>query len=248
MKRITLLVACLLAAPVLADTFEERWRARVALFERENETLAKDTPTVVLLGSSSMHGWENGHRTRFLPDGYRFLNRGIGGDGIGLSQVTGIKNRLEASVFDAGHPTHVFLLNGRNSIGRNGERVEQTATVYREVLEAIQARLPGTTVCVVTCAPVNKSYKVMAPHVVDFNGRIKAIAADLGCPVIDLHAKLVAADGETMPLSLTPDGLHFNDDGYEILANEIARVLREHPAAAPATEQPKPGMRGALPH
>ena len=252
MKRIALLLTCLLASTALADTFVERWRKRVAVFERENATLAKDAPTVVLLGSSSMHGWENGNRTRFLPEGFTFLNRGIGGDGIGISDVTGIKNRLQASVFDAGAPTHVFLLNGRNSIGRDGSRVEQTAAVYREVIEAIQARLPNTTVCVVTCAPVNKGYKVMAPHVVTFNRLIKSIAADRRCPVIDLHAKLVADDGETMPLSLTSDGLHFNNDGYKLLADEIARVLREHPAGQPdggdaPTPSPTKGMKSLLP-
>lgn len=245
MKRIHWLLVCLLATPALADGFVERWRERVASFVRENQTLG-ETPTVVLLGSSSMQGWENRRRTRFLPDGFRFLNRGISGDGIGLSQTTGIKNRLRESVYDAGAPTHVFLLNGRNSIGRDGSRVDATARAYREVIEAIQAELPNTTVCVITCAPVNKGYKPMAPHVVAFNRKLRALAAELKCPLIDLHAKLVADDGETLPLSQTSDGLHFNDAGYQVLADEIARVLREHPAGATPSNG-KAGMRHMLP-
>ena len=48
----------------LAGTFQERWHERVATFEQENAELAADTRTVVLLGSSTMQGWESRDRTR----------------------------------------------------------------------------------------------------------------------------------------------------------------------------------------
>jgi len=106
------------------------------------------------------------------------------------------------------------------------------------VIQEIQARDPGVVVCVVTCPPVNHGYAVMAPHVVAFNERLKAIAAELGCPLIDLHAKLVGPDG-LLPPRLTGDGLHFKDAGYAILGAEIERVVAEserEPAPEPTPE------------
>ncbi len=226
----------LTGAPVEAQTFTERWRARVQQFERENARLEADGKYVVLFGSSSMEGWKSGRRVeRFLPTvGPRALNRGISGDGIGLPGYPGgLKNRMQASVYDC-KPSHVFLLNGTNSIGRTGTHVEATARAYREVITLIQGRLPGVVVCVVTVQPSNHGYAVMAPHLVRFNTRIKEIAAELGCPVIDLHALLVAPDGLHLPRDLTSDGLHFNDKGYAILGREIERVVAETTRTADA--------------
>ena len=229
---LTLSALLIAAAPAGAQDFKTRYRERVALFERENAGLDPDGRHVVLFGSSSMEGWRYSKRVaRFLPNlKDRALNRGISGDGIGIYD-TGLLRRLEPSVF-AAHPSHVVILNGRNSIGRQGTHVEKTAEVYRQVIEEIQARLPGVVVIVATCPPTSMSYDVMAPHVVRFNAKLKVIAADLGCPVIDLHAQFADARAR-LPRSLTSDGLHFNDAGYRYLGAEIERLVAEtdRPAA-----------------
>jgi lysophospholipase L1-like esterase len=238
---ITTLVATLAVAATAQQTipdpasleamgrWERHWWERVIEFQEENASLAAspESRNIVLLGSSSMMHWREGDRAeRLLPEG-PFLNRGIGADGIGRGE-RGILHRLESSVFDC-NPSHVFLLNGRNDLGstmRTGEPpVEEVAAVYREVIETIQETLPDVTVCVVTCAPVNFRYEAMAPLVVEFNAMITQIAAELGCPVIDLHARLVGEDG-LLPPELTHDGLHFNNGGFEILGEEIGRVLQ----------------------
>lgn len=231
------------AAPAYAQSaFEERWRSRVRVFEDENARLAPDARTVVLLGSSSMEGWKYSDRVRrFLPAGHHYLNRGISGDGIGAG-TTGVGNRLKSSAFDCRAGT-IFLLNGHNSVGSTGSGLESTARIYGEVVARLRAGAPGARLVLVTCQPTKGAHAALAPHLVRLNERIRAIGAATGCEVIDLHAKLVAADGLSPRPGLSSDGLHMSDAGYELLGREIARILATTPPAPtppPVTPEPAP--------
>lgn len=234
------LLALSVALPASAQSFAERWKARVAEYEAENRTLPEGETRVVLFGSSSMEGWKQRRRVeRFLPTvGPRTLNRGISGDGIGIELGTakGLRNRLESSVFQC-KPSHVFVLNGRNSIGYGPQRVADT---YELVLREIRERMPDVVVTVITCAPVNYKHAPKKDDVAELNRRLKQIAADTGCRVIDLHSELVGPDG-LMREELTKDGLHFSDAGYRVLGAAIERVVAE---TTPAPRQG--GLQGKL--
>lgn len=236
----SIIVGLLLAAPALAQpSFETRWRDRVRAFEQENAALPADARTVVLLGSSSMEGWRHSDRVRrYLPAGHRYLNRGISGDGIGAGS-TGVGNRLESSVFRC-RPGHVFLLNGHNSLGSTGGGLETTARIYRDVVRRIRERMPEVSLVLVTCQPTSGAHASMAPHLVRLNERIRAIAADLGCGLIDLHARLVGPDGRSPRPGLSSDGLHMTDEGYRILGSEIARFLSGAATVPPPPTTPPP--------
>lgn len=233
----------LTSSPALAQPFEERWRTRVGEFRAENARLAADAKTVVLLGSSSMEGWRYSNRvTRFLPANRQFLNRGISGDGIGQG-TTGVKNRLDSSAFDC-KPSHVFLLNGHNSVGRDGSGLASTMRLYDEVVASLRERLPTVVVVLITCQPTEgATYGPLAPHLVTLNARIREIAAARGCPLIDLHAKTVGPDGLRPRAGISSDGIHMTDAGYRILGDEIARILStigSLPAPTPPVVTPTP--------
>ena len=234
----------LLALPAAAQTsFAERWRQRVAAFAAENATLQPGERRVVLLGSSSMQGWESkGRVRRFLPTiAARVLNRGISGDGIGIRVPgpSGLRNRLQNSVYGC-RPSHVFLLNGRNSLGHG---VEKVAEAYEALVVELRERLPSdAVVCVITCAPVSKGYAKKKDAVLALNAELRAIAKRHGCWLIDLHPKLVGPDG-LMKRELTPDGLHFKDEGYRLLGEAIERVVRQSEAQAKASGGISGGLR-----
>jgi len=232
------LIVLLSAASALAQPFQERYRTRVAEFERENRQLSSASRSVVLFGSSSMEGWKNGRRIqRFLPSlRSRIRNRGISGDGIGIKATTGLYNRIRASVTGA-QPTHVFVLNGRNSLGYGVPRV---AARYREVIQELRRTSPRAVITIVSCAPVRKSYTRLKDKIVDLNSRLRRIANEEGALFFDLHARLVDGSG-LMKRALTSDGLHFKDEGYRILGAEIERIVREDLRPTPApTPTPSP--------
>ena len=55
---------------------------------------------------------------------------------------------------------------------------------------------------------------------------IKARGKELGIPVLDLFEKLpIDPNNESDREKYTVDGLHFNDDGHEILANTLCDFL-----------------------
>lgn len=235
------LTLLLLASAAHAQTFEERWRARVREFERENATLPANARTVVLLGSSSMEGWKQGDRVKdFLPAGHRYLNRGIGSDGVGNDgNGTGVLNRLESSAFQC-KPGWIFLLIGQNNVGSNGAGVASAGVKYRQIVDRIKARLPGVVLCLVTCQPTTGNSAAIAPHLVALNVKIREIARDTGCPLIDLHAKLVGPDGLSPRPGLSSDGLHMTNAGYRLLGEEMSRVLRDAAPTAPPTTEASP--------
>jgi lysophospholipase L1-like esterase len=243
-RTLLVLALLLLVAPAAgAQTFEERWRSRVREFERENAALPADAKTVVLLGSSSMEGWKQGDRVKdFLPAGHRYLNRGIGSDGVGNdTNGTGVLNRLESSAFQC-KPGWIFLLIGQNNVGSDGAGVPSTGRKYRQIVDTIQARLPGVVLCLVTCQPTQGASAGIAPHLVALNVKIREIARDTGCPLIDLHAKLVGEDGLSPRPGLSSDGLHMTNAGYRLLGEEMSRVLRDE-----APTSPPPTGTGAAP-
>ena len=233
------LILLLSATTALAQPFQERYRTRVAEFERQNRQLSSASRSVVLFGSSSMEGWKNGRRIqRFLPTlRPRIRNRGISGDGIGIKATTGLYNRITASVTGA-QPTHVFVLNGRNSLGYGVPRV---ASRYRDVIKELRRTSPGAVITIVSCAPVRKSYRHLKDKIVDLNGRLRQIASQEGALYFDLHARLVDSSG-LMKRALTSDGLHFKDEGYRILGAEIERIVREdlRPTLPAPTPTPAP--------
>ncbi|CEI68065.1 hypothetical protein FVEN_g7666 [Fusarium venenatum] len=115
----------------------------------------------------------------------------------------------------------------------------------RRILNWEGVRLHGTKVILVTPSPVEE-YRL--PH--DGNGRAERVAMyaqmirDIGesenVPVVDLWAAMMRAtglkEGDVLPGSLRTvpsvelgrlfyDGLHLNQDGYEIYTKELLRVL-----------------------
>ena len=55
---------------------------------------------------------------------------------------------------------------------------------------------------------------------------VKARGAELGIPVLDLYENLgIDPNNEEDMARYTEDGLHFNDDGHEILARVLGDFL-----------------------
>lgn len=225
--------AGLAVPPDLAHWFPHG-QARLVQFRRENAALQAVSPEqrhVVLLGSSTMEGWKNQDRTaRFLPADHRILNRGISADRIGVGDF-GIRHRLEESVFGC-NPSHVVLQNGTNDLlvhAREGSpSIETIAGTYETVVATIQERLPGVPVAIVTVQPLRGRYAIGNEATLAFNERLRAIAARRGCFLIDHHPMLADEEG-LLREDLTGDGLHFRDEGYRLMGEEIARFLRERP-------------------
>lgn len=227
---------------------QEHYEARMAVFAEQQAKLDPAATHVVLVGDSLTEAWEARERiAKFLPRlAPRVLDRGIGAD-----TTRGLLRRLDASIY-ALRPTHVVLCMGVNDLGAEAD-VAPAAERYAQVVKEVRARLPDVPLILVTLAPARGRFAPRNPLIVAFNVHVRRIAAEAGCPLIDLHALVADEKGELPETHATPDGLHWTDVVYELLGREVeARVLADdHPAPWPPSEpapapapSPAPGRIG----
>lgn len=205
-------------APDWAALFKIHWQNRTKAFREQNQQLQN----VVLLGDSITEGFEV---AKFFP-GRRVVNRGIGADVIGNNMPSddprGVLQRLDNSVFDCA-PTDLFILIGINDLN-TGRNVDGMEAGYRELLTKIRARLPELRIHVQSVLPTRGAHAKQNEPVREFNGKLKALAAEFKCSFIDLHA-LMADDKGELKADLTNDGLHLTDAGYEIWKRQVLKTL-----------------------
>jgi lysophospholipase L1-like esterase len=202
----------------LGALFRMHYANRVRAFQEQNQQLRY----VVLLGDSITEGFDV---PTYFP-GRRVLNRGIGADVIGNAlpddDPRGVLRRLDESVFDCA-ATDVFLLIGINDLG-SGRTPEVMEPGYRNILEQIKARAPAVRVHVQSVLPTRDKYAKHNAAVLDFNGRLKKLAAEFGYDYLDIHALMVDGAGE-LKAEFTADGLHLKPAGYQQWLGEINRVM-----------------------
>ena len=113
--------------------------AEAHYYERLREFATADVAPggIVLLGSSHLEWFDT---VRFLP-GRQFVNRGIAGDRLGLTE-RGILHRLDVSVFRC-DPAFIVFENGANDLGelwRTGTPpLDAIVGAYDGVIAAIRA-------------------------------------------------------------------------------------------------------------
>ncbi len=200
------------------DKWAQHYYDRVDQFKRENAAARN----IVLVGSSHVEGFDAG---KLLP-GRRVVNRGIASDRIGIDE-RGILHRLDNSVFDC-NPGVIIIENGVNDLGelwRNGTpAIDEIDACYREVVKRIRTRLPGVPLLIVGLFPTRDRYAGLKDSIVEFNGRLAKVAADYGCPFMDVYGPFADAEG-LLRKELARDGLHLTPEGYKLWAEMIEQVL-----------------------
>ena len=144
-------------------------------------------------------------------------NRGIPGD-----MTFGVLDRLDDVI--AGKPAKIFILIGINDVNRS---VPDSLILrnYKRIIWRIKSGTPNTKIYFHTLFPVNSTFATMKDkrsHILNVNAQLKQIAADENITLIDLYPRLVDKDGMLDP-KYTFDGLHLNEQGYFIWADELKK-------------------------
>ncbi|WP_316823391.1 GDSL-type esterase/lipase family protein [Pedobacter gandavensis] len=177
----------------------------------KTDPISKDD--VVFLGNSITAG-TNWAKLLDMPTA---INRGISGD------ITfGILNRLQ-EIIDA-KPRKIFILIGTNDISRE---IPDSLVLenYKSMVKRIK-KGSSSKIYFFTILPVNQStsflrHKGKASHINWVNSEMKKMTAR-HVKVIDLYPHFVDENGG-LKESLSYDGLHLNDAGYQVWA----KVLKE---------------------
>jgi acyl-CoA thioesterase I len=175
---------------------------------------------VVFMGDSITEGWgmkattTTPDRGEFFP-GKPYVNRGISGQTTPQMLV-----RFRQDVIDL-KPRVVVVLAGTNDIAENTGK-----TTLKEIGNNIAsmselARANGIAVVLCSVLPASDfpwhPGLEPAPKVKALNAWIKEYAAKSGLVYVDYYSRMVNSEGG-LKAELSPDGVHPNRAGYEIMA------------------------------
>jgi acyl-CoA thioesterase-1 len=175
---------------------------------------------VVFMGDSITEGWgqkgtaTSPDRGEFFP-GKPYINRGISGQTTPQMLL-----RFRQDVIDL-KPKVVVLLAGTNDIAENTGKITLPEIGGNIASMSELARANGIRVVLCSVLPASEFRwhpgLVPAPKIRTLNAWIKDYAAKNGFVYVDYYASMANGEGG-LKTELSPDGVHPNKAGYEIMA------------------------------
>lgn len=217
--RLRSLVANAVAASICppARTYTAHYYKRFLQFMDEPAITDKD---IVMLGNSLT---ENGGDWSARLGKKNVRNRGIIGD-----EVMGIYDRLHQIL--PGHPQKLFLLTGVNDVSHD-LTTDSIVAMMRTTIDRIQRESPDTKLYLQSLLPINESfgrYKRLTGKtdmIPEINARLEALAKGKKIVFIDLFPLFTEKGTNVLRGNLTNDGLHLNEEGYEIWVKAIRKKV-----------------------
>jgi lysophospholipase L1-like esterase len=152
----------------------------------------------------------------FIPDHY-FVNRGIDGD-----TTAGVIHRLKSSVY-ALNPKMVFILIGTNDLPAFTN--EQILKNYKDILLKIISNSSECEIFVEAILPTNGWVDRSNNRIIALNRDLEDLAKQFEANFLNIHPLFCDKNSE-LKSELSPDGLHLNQAGYNILAKLIKGCLK----------------------
>jgi lysophospholipase L1-like esterase len=198
-----------------------RWEKEISALEQKDRTNPPAEGGVVFVGSSTIKRWKS------LSDdfpGHNVINHGFGG-----SQIIDAAHFADRIIIPH-QPKMVFLRSGGNDI-HAGKTPQQVFGDYKEFVAKVRAKLPDTTIVFIGLSPAPVRWEER-----EANKQLNALVEEYtrqtpGLKYIEAYAMTVAADGQPRRDLFVADQLHFNAEGYKLLAERVRPVLQEKASA-----------------
>jgi lysophospholipase L1-like esterase len=188
-----------------------RWESRIAAYEKADREAPPPKGGVLFIGSSTIGMWKTLESD--FPD-HAVINRGFGG-----SQIADSTYYAERVIVPY-EPRQIMLRAGTNDI-HAGKSPEEVASDFRAFVEKVRARLPETEIVFTSINPAPVRW-----HERDAVRAANALIADYakstpGVKYVETYDMVIGADGEIRSELFLPDRLHFNAEGYKLLAERV---------------------------
>lgn len=227
LKTIVLAAACSLLTCNVAVAQNHNDFANYKRYAEENAKLgkpAKGEKRVVFMGNSITEGWVNTHPDFFKKHGY--IGRGISGQ---TSYQFLLRFREDVINLE---PKVLVLNYGTNDIAENTGPYNEDIT-YGNILTMVElARAHKINVILTSTLPArNFGWR---PSVTDamekirsLNARVKAYAEENGIQYVDYFTALLAPDKGGMDTKYTPETVHPNGAGYDVMEALIVPAIEK---------------------
>jgi len=211
-----LAASLLLITPAWLSAAEaDRWEKDMAAFEAADRQHPPDKGGIVFIGSSSIRKWD---LDRWLP-GTKAVNRGFGGSQ--MSDSVRYADRILIPL----KPKVVVVYAGDNDIAA-GKTPEVVLDDYKSFVEKVHAALPDTKIAFIAIKPSLKRWNLVET-MRKANALVREVTEDDPClEYIDIDGPMLGADGKPRPELFAADGLHLNDDGYQLWTSIVEPYLR----------------------
>jgi lysophospholipase L1-like esterase len=182
-------------------TYED-WKSLLVM-EAKAMAKAQGANRLNILVGDSLSMW---FPNKKLPAGKLWLNQGISGDTSG-----GILKRLSA--FAATRPDIIYVMAGINDL-RKGVSDETILHNHRLIIRRLRQEHPGSLILVQSILPTRLS-SISNSRIRRLNSRLALIARQEKAKFLNLYSWFADFQGNLRE-DLTTDGLHLNENGYEV--------------------------------
>lgn len=163
---------------------------------------------------------------KYYPDmKNRVVNSGINGN-----TTHNILDNMYNRVYKY-NPSDVFILIGTNDISK-GYSLQKIFDNYISIITQIKKNRPAATIRVISIYPVNYDLRKIDKKVNKLdsinrlNESLKIYCKNNSLVYIDMYSKLVDDKGY-LDKKYTEDGLHLNDEGYEVVTSVLMKYMEE---------------------
>lgn len=199
----------------------KKWEKNIADFEKADKKSMPVKGSLLFVGSSTIVRWKT------LAEDYAGLpvmNRGFGGN-----QIKDSTFYAERMIFPYA-PKAIFLRAGGNDINA-GWPAEDVFNDFKIFVEKMRERLPSIPIYYIGLSPTIKRLK-QVDEGNKLNDLISAWAKEQGgITYIDTRTLTLDKEGKVRPELFVEDMLHFNPEGYKLLAAALKPFVTAAAAA-----------------
>lgn len=192
-----------------------QWEREIAAFEQSDRTNPPPKGAILFLGSSTIRFW-----TTLAADfpHHQVINRGFGG-----SEIADSTHFADRIVFPY-EPRVIFFRAGGNDLA-NGKSPTQVFADFEAFVKTIHAKLPATDIYFMAWNSTPSRWQQHDQEQA-MNEMVAAFARKTPhVKYVDVYALSLGPDGKPRPELFRPDRLHFNAEGYKLLADKVRPYL-----------------------
>jgi len=193
-----------------------KWEKEISAYEASDKTNRPPKGALLFIGSSTVRLWKT------LPQDFpnvKVINRGFGG-----SQIVDSTYFAKRVIFPY-KPSKIFLRAGGNDLWA-GKSAEEVFGDFKEFVAKVHKKLPKTEIVFISLSPSIARWK-QADKEKAVNAMVqKFVKEHRGVKYIDTYPLPLGSDGQPRPEVFVADKLHFNSEGYRLLAEAVRPFVK----------------------
>ena len=203
------------ARPAAAPHDFDKWEKEIAAYETADRADPPRRGGVLFIGSSTIRMWKT--LARDFPN-HNVVNRGFGGSEIADS------THFASRVVFPYEPRQIFLRAGGNDI-HAGRPPDEVSADFVAFVRKVRERLPNSEIVYIAVNPAPARWSETNQYHV-LNTMIRKLARRMPrVKYLDAYNISLTPDGQARAELFIADKLHFNADGYKLLAERVRPYL-----------------------